>query len=203
MKRLIAPLILTLMLVSLLPSLSSIIIVKAGAALCVKVVDSVTGEELNGINVKATWGSKMERQSSRTTLKNYGFIIFDLDDINYTGDVLLSAWDPIGRYKSKNELVHVAFQQWVNTSAIYTLKLDRVIPLKSSYSGKYITMLIKDREVLYYQESAYIVLGIYSPFPYVYVLIRVPSGVKVDISGSGYISMDEVCLLYTSDAADE
>lgn len=189
LKRLIALLILTLMLFSLLSSLSSISIVKAGAVLCVNVVDSVTGEKLNGIDVKATWGSKMERQSSHSTL-NYGFTIFEIDDINYTGDVLLSAWDPIGRYKSKNELVHVAFQQWVNTSATYTLKLDRVTPLRSSYSGKYITMLIKDREILYHQESAYIVLGIYSPFPYVDVVVRVPSDVVVDIYGGGRISME-------------
>jgi hypothetical protein len=188
LKRLIALLILTLMLFSLLSSLSSISMVKAGAVLCVNVVDSVTGEKLNGIDVKATWGSKMERQSTHTIF-NYGETIFDLGDINYTGDVLLSACDPIGRYKSKNELVHVAFQQWVNTSATYTLKLDRVTPLRSSYSGKYITMLIKDREILYYQESAYIVLGIYSPFPYVYVVVGVPSGVVVDIYGGGYISM--------------
>lgn len=133
-----------------------------GGFLDVRVVDSVTGEELNDIEVKALWGSAFDKQAVHTS--QYGRVYFENMGWNYTGDVLISTIDESGRYLPRNKLVHVSFTQWVNTTAHVEIGLDRVTPLQSSYEGNYIVSFVKDREVVYYGERAYLVVGVKSPY---------------------------------------
>jgi len=152
----------------------------------VEVVDSVTGEGLNGVSVEVSWGSAFSEQASYTT--QYGSAYFSIASWNYTGDVLISVWDEGKRYHPKSEIVHVSFTPWVNTSASVEIRLDRIIPLESSYSGDYVKLLIKDRDIVYYDELAYIVLGIKSPYYNNYLKCDIPNGMLVDVYGAGYIS---------------
>jgi len=186
MTKITSAIILTLILACYVLSSFYINTVKADATFSVRIIDSMTGEDLNGINLKATWGSNMENQ--RTTFSDMGTVVLENIDNNYAGDILLSATDDTGRYVAKNELVHVAFQEWVTTTANAELKLERAKPLSSSYSGTYIKSFIQDRDVLYYQETAYIVLGLVYPYGTAVINVQVPDTMRV--YGAGVIPME-------------
>lgn len=156
---------------------------KAGSTLYVKIVDSVTGESLNGIDVKASWGSNMEKHQE--IYSQSGDAIFENMGDNYVGDVLISVSDNAGRYFAKNELVHADLQQLSTSNA--EIKLERVTPLQSTHSGNYITSFIQDRSTLYYQESAYLIIGLKSPYPNPELIVNVPDGLYS--YGAGSISM--------------
>ena len=188
-KRLTCVILIAIMMCTLIPIFGFPTTRAQSGMLKVDIVDSVTGEKLNGINVQAVWGSASETYHSHGAFSYYGYVYFELG-VNYSGDVNLSAWDNGRRYLSKDKLVHVTFREWINTTAQTEIKLDRVTPLQKSYSGTYIKSLIKDREVVYYDESAYIVLDLRSPYYDNHLSVSVPSDMAslVDIYGAGYIS---------------
>ena len=162
----------------------------AGGGISLRVVDSATGEELNEIGVKALWGSNFDEQSICTT--HYGCASFGVG-VNYTGDVLISTIDEHERYFPQSKLVHVSFTQWVNTSAHVEIRLDRVTPLQSSYEGDYIVSFLKDREVVYYGELAYLVVGVKSPYDGEFGLgINDFSFARVYGGGWWYLESDEI-----------
>ena len=154
---------------------------KAYATFSVHVVDSVTNEGLNGINVNVTWGYAMDIQRTDCTDSGSGY--FFMDD-NYVGHVMINAWDEMGRYQSKSKLTHVSFAQSINATASETIELDRVIPLQSSHSGTYIKKLILDRDFMYSLESAYVMLDLYCPYVNAYLRVDKPSDMGgVDVIG--------------------
>jgi len=184
MKRISSSVLLALVLASVLLFAFNILIARAEGWLIVTVVDSVTGEQLNGVSLKFSWGLQMEKEELQRISDGYYHLGLNS---SYVGDVLISAWDVGGRYNPENKLVHVAFQEWINMSAEVKIGLDRVTPLQSSHSGTYITTLVQDRDILYYQEEAYIVLGLYSPYHNTYVGVQ--GSDRVSVIGAGYIPM--------------
>lgn len=114
-----------------------------------------------------------------------GDAIFENMDNNYVGDVLISVSDIAGRYVAKNELVHADLQQLSTSNA--EIKIERITPFQSTHSGNYITSFIQDRNNLYYQESAYFVIGLKSTYPNPELIVNLPDGLYS--YGAGSISM--------------
>lgn len=153
--------------------------------LWISVVDSATGEEINGINVKASWGPAFEEEQVSTTQS--GRVSFKTA-WDYTGDALIAIWDDCGRYQSMNKIVHVSFTPWVNVTAEVEIKLDRLIPLQVTSPGNYIVSLMQDREIVYYGEEAFIIVEIERPYPNVALQCRyTPSDLGCLIYGTGYL----------------